>query len=732
MALTAALLAGALLLQPSPQDTLPHIAPGARDLLALAMRRHAAQDSLVRDYQARFTYRLTLGIGRRAWGTPPIAAAEEQAGRVQWAQPNDLRVDIEGRRTASRNPAWRPMTMFDAPWFVPRGLGDSVRVFGSDFPEVPAVHPLSPGGPAFYRYAAGDTLQLGTGERTLRLARLTITPRRVAPSLVAGTLWIDLATGDVVRFTFRYVGTGLWSAAEGWAKEGQGPTKGDSTRAARANTIVNRILSLEADLEYARQEGQHWMPYRQVLSGQVRIPIVSDVVFPFEATTTFEDYELNTGAALAFELQAPEGPPRHRSREAREARADSLRLERRGRLGDSLTARVRGGSMMGGGRYEIRRAPRDSLRAWTGWDAPITLSRGADDEARLREAQQDLARLAEGLDRRLTGIQTAGIAYERLADLYRFNRVQGSSVGLGYRVRLPSIDFTSLHGTARYGLSDGRLLLRGAVIREAPTARLTLAGYRDLMDADPLSPGLTIGNSMRALWFGRDEADYYEARGGAVMLERAAGRGVDLTLAARVERQSSVKTQARSALNDLLGGSGDFLPNAPIIEGTYGLASVRLEGPAGRGSWFTVGEVLVGNRSGARVVGHARQLFGPRGTVQARATVGLTTADPLPQLALRAGGSTTVRGFEYGAQRGEALWALQLDWTPARGALRPVLFVDAGQAGSLTALSRQRLLVGGGAGLSLLGGAMRVQLTAPFVAPRTDPRLEIVFGSLRW
>ena len=49
----AQILAGALLLQPSPQDTFPHIAPAAADLLALAMRRHTAQDSLVTDYQAR-------------------------------------------------------------------------------------------------------------------------------------------------------------------------------------------------------------------------------------------------------------------------------------------------------------------------------------------------------------------------------------------------------------------------------------------------------------------------------------------------------------------------------------------------------------------------------------------------------------------------------------------------------------------------------------------------------
>lgn len=731
MLLTAAvLLAGGLLLSSPTHDTLPEVTPGARELLARAMQRHAAQDSLVRDYEARFVYRLTLGVGRRAWAVPPIAAAEEQAGRVQWARPNDLRVDIEGRRSAARNPGWRPLTLFDAPWFVPRALGDSVRVFGSDFPEVAAIHPLSPGAPAFYRYEAGDTLTIGAAGRKLRLARLTVTPRRLAPSLVAGTLWIDLATGDVVRFTFRYVGTSVWAAPEEYAEEGSPPSRSDSAKARRANSLANRILSLEADLEYARQEGQHWMPYRQVLSGQVRIPLVSDVVFPFEATTTFEDYTLNTGAALVFELPPPDSGQGRPSAEAQRARMDSLRAERRGQLGDSLAARVRGGTMAGGGRYEIRRVPRDSLRAWPGWSAPITLSRGADEEARLREAQDDLARLAEGLDRRLTGIQTAGLAYERLADLYRFNRVQGSSLGLGYRVRLP--DFTSLHATARYGLSDGRLFLRAAAIRETPRGRLTLAGYRDLLDADPLSPGLTVGNSMRALWLGRDEADYFEARGGLVSLERSAGRGVDLTLTARIESQRSVATRARSGLNDFLGGSGNFQPNPAIAEGTAGVGSVRLEGPLGRGSWFGVGEVLVGERSSALLLGHVRQRFGSRGTVEARATLGLTTTDPLPQMALRAGGSASVRGIDHGTQRGSALWAVQVDWMPGRGTLRPVFFADAGQAGVPATLSRQRLLAGGGAGVALLGGAMRVQLALPFTGPTHDPRLDIVFGSLRW
>ena len=51
----------------------------------------------------------------------------------------------------------------------------------------------------------------------------------------------------------------------------------------------------------------------------------------------------------------------------------------------------------------------------------------------------------------------SGIAYERLSDALRYDRVQGLSLGIGYRVRMPGVNFTTLHGTVRYGLSDERV-----------------------------------------------------------------------------------------------------------------------------------------------------------------------------------------------------------------------------------------------------------------------------------
>jgi hypothetical protein len=339
--------------------------------------------------------------------------------------------------------------------------------------------------------------------------------------------------------------------------------------------------------------------------------------------------------------------------------------------------------------------------------------------------------MAEKLDRQITGYQTAGVALERLSDIYRFNRVQGSSIGFGYQVKLPP-DFTSLYGSARYGIVDGRFLARLAATRDAPGGKATLAGYRDILDADPFSKGLTIGNSLRAVFFARDDGDYFEAIGGSASWELPLRTGLDLTLTGRLEDQGSVKTQASSWFNDLIGGQGEFPSNAPVLEGTLGTVGARLDGVSGRGTWWLATDALIGEgQTTARFMGQMRQRYGGKNGLDLKASAGVTTNDPAPQSELRAGGSATVRGFDYGIQRGQAMWSVQLDWSPGKGGIRPIFFGDAGQAGALDDLTNQRLLVGGGAGVSVLDGLMRAQLTYSFTAPKPEVRFEIVIGSLR-
>ena len=62
---------------------------------------------------------------------------------------------------------------------------------------------------------------------------------------------------EVVRLSFRYVGTALWVRPE------DGPRGPDSCKARRLNTLGNRLVSVDADLEYGLQDGRYWMPHRR-------------------------------------------------------------------------------------------------------------------------------------------------------------------------------------------------------------------------------------------------------------------------------------------------------------------------------------------------------------------------------------------------------------------------------------------------------------------------------------
>jgi hypothetical protein len=718
-----AALLSIVVIQSPPPDTSTYNTPAAQALVERAMARRRAGDSTVADYRARIRYRLTVALGRRRWAVAPVTAAEEQVADIQWQRPNDIRVDVVGRRFRTKSSDLELSSVWDRPWFVPRGVDDSVRIFSNEFPARGALHPLATTGPAWYRYRLTSGLRVTPGRGgSLRLLEVEVTPRRTGPALIAGKMWIDSASAEVVRLTFRYVGTGLWVLPEA-------PTRSDSASARRVNSIANRIVSIDADLEYGLQDGRYWMPYRQVIAGRVRIPVVSDVVIPFRATTVFEDVEINTGLPVTFEVPLPDT-----SRAARRARRDSLQAERRGGTSDSEDS-LRSwdyADRWPGGRYELHRPSNDSLRRYTGWSGPLSLANDPADDRRQREAEEELARLAEDLPGPLTGRSGHGIAYERLADAFRYDRVQGLSLGLGYQARVPGVTFAGLYGTLRYGFSDERVTGRLTLLRDAPEGRLALSGYREIGDADSFALGRGVGNTLNAIFAAHDNGDYYLAHGASAGLETGLGTGLDLTVGARVERQSAVARAAGSEINDFLGGSGTFPANAPVDEGTFGGGYVRVSG-IGETRWWVTADLLGGGgQATGRLFGELRRSLGEARGVTLRVKSGLATRPTLRQSQFRLGGINTVRGFEYGSVRGQAFWAAQLDITPIRGRLRPVVFIDAGQAARPDELFGSTALVGGGVGLSLFGGLLRFDLSHP-ISPDTGGKLrfDIVVQGVR-
>ena len=325
-----------------------------------------------------------------------------------------------------------------------------------------------------------------------------------------------------------------------------------------------------------------------------------------------------------------------------------------------------------------------------------------------------------------------GFAYERLSDVLQYNRVQGLSFGLGYQARLPGSRSTGVYATIRYGLSDERVTGRLTLLHESRRRSLALSGYSDVADIDPFSPGRTLPNTLNALLAGHDNGDYALAQGGSASWETSIGTRLELALGAGVERQSSTNGVARSAINDFLGGTGLFPPNPPVREGTFGSGSVRLT-RLGRTTWNVTLDALGGaGQATARVFADARRDFGSGLGISLRVKGGMGTEPALPQTLFRVGGLNTVRGFEYGTLRAPAFWAAQVDFNPLRGRVRPVLFLDAGQASRLEDLFTSTALVGGGAGLSLLNGLIRFDLSRP-ISPdgARKLRFDLVIGGAR-
>jgi len=687
-----------------PPDSVVFASAATERLVRRGIARRTVQDTAVHDYRATLRYQLWYGFSARKWAAVAPAAIEEQVMAMAWQRPNDLRVEVRGRRTSARGGAPGVSSVFDRPWFVPREVDDSVRIFADEFPAHGALHPLAASGPEWYRYEVVDSLAATLPDgREVRVVAVDVLPRRAAPALVVGRLWLDAATSEVVRFTFRYVGTGLFAVPDA-------PTAKDSAAARRANRVANRIVTIDVDLEYAVQAGGLWMPHRQTLSGQVQVPFVGNLVIPFEATTRFDDYEINTGVPIAFRL-APDSATAEVRRERRQEIRDSMRAERRrgGTIGDGDVGWDFAGYAQGG-RYEILRPGNDSLARYDGWGGPLALAGDAAAEASVREARASLAALAERVPDDLNPRPTFGFALERTSDLVQYNRVQGLSLGAGARLRLP-LAFTDLYGSARFGFSDERLTGRLSVVREAPGGRLRVSGYRDILDADAFSPGKGFANSLNALFVAHDNGSYFLGTGGSVGFETSVGRGIELALEGRLEQQDSVVTTARSGVNDALGGDGLFPPNVAITPGLFGVARVGLAGASALGWGVAVDGIAGEGTANARLIASGRYEFnegGPGFTIRAR--IGGAVRDTLPQFALTAGGVNTVRGFDYAAQRGQAAWSAQLDVTPLKSWFRPVGFIDAGRAGRWADLADGRTLVGAGAGLSIYSKLLRTSL----------------------
>ncbi len=701
-------------------------------LIARARERHRQQDAAVHDYQATLVTRTDASFGRGAFARLLPIAVDEQKSELSWQAPNDVKVVTVGRRfrTAFRNADIE--ARWSRPWFVPRFLGDSIRLLsGEDFPERAAVHPLSAGADQFYRYAIDDSMTLVLPGRSVRAIGVRVTPIRAEGSLIAGELWLDAETAETVRLSFVFVGNRLWT-------DSIGPTRGDTAKADRSAALVQRILRVSADLEYGLYEQRFWLPYRQAVTLDVELPWFKNLVIPVHFITTFDEVRVNRRVPVVLATLPPDTTRRtgrHRHGAATTRCGDSSVV------GDSADAKVDRSRLdcitvgaWTGGRFEID-IPRDSLLlAYSGWSDSLQFDLSGADADRIEDFRREVAGILEHLPDSLTGQRRFGVAFDRLTDIWRYNRAEGASLGLGYEWR-PGLPFVAVLAKARYAFTDRRLQGSIALRRDGPTARWEVVAFREMRDADPLAPGLTFSNSMLSLFLARDDGDYVFMQGAEARYQRPVGRGADLTAQLRLAEESPPAHLAHAGFNELLGGTGAFAANGPVVAGRYAVASVEVGGggeaivPFG---WRVGVEGTAGKRAQGRgwVAATGRSELVGALDLRMSGWAGVGGGDSIPQRDFRLGGLRTLRGYPAGAFRGGSAWAASVDLGLSRRVLSPVLFVDAGQAAPRLLRYAGQPAFAFGAGVSLLGGVARLDAARP-VAPKAAWRVNFTLGASR-
>jgi hypothetical protein len=654
----------------------------------------------------------------------PLARGAETYYRYQTGDSVDLRlpdnrvIHLRELRITARKPQWR--LFVGSFWFDSDG-GQLVR--------------------AAYRLAVDIEIWDVASEGQAQDAIQNIETSRVRDSLARANLPRDL-----------YVKDSTLRAERDRQRLASGRSNDDDEPPAWVKGLMRPAKAkLDAiTVEYGLHQGRFWLPraHSATASGQmgfVRVPVQIDEKFTYDVVNG------------DFTMAAVPPPPTPRNRVADSiagiSRDSSYRLSREnsGEVGATIVigsdskpdttaaARARRDSLLNrstGGRKAIQCA-KDST--WTridtryegklriAYDMPcdmdkLTTSKALPPAYTSDEKLFDLKsqeELLAALDMSLQpGWAPMPIKLRTGADLVRYNRVEGLSVaalatqelGAGY----------TLSALARIGHADLHLNGEFAVERSNGKRTITGAVFHRLNAANPEWGGaLSLGPSIPALLYARDEGFYYR-NFGVELRETREFRGGSLDYRAFLERQWSAGDSDVVNTFSVLGAFGDrrFRRNIEServsvtgISGTYlrafgsDPAGLRLvtatRAEAGTGT-FEYGRLSLEGTVSRPISRFALAVTGAAGSSVGRLPV---------QRLWYMGGLRTVRGQIAGTQSGDAFWLGRVELGTKFAAVRPVLFFDAGWAGSRDAISKATPQRGTGIGLGFLDGLFRVDFS---------------------
>ena len=693
--------------------------PGARSLLLLARDARMHQDSALQAYDATTYQRVSAGLGFTRFGRDRLAFRSEQSTRVRWRRGIGAYVDVTGSRTVIPIVGKSGNVRLDGDISpIPYYPGSETLWIGSSAARQAVdenqgvVHPLADGSEAYYTFATGDsaTFRMPDG-KAIRLRELKVRPRTPRWNLAVGSLWFDLAGGQLVRAAYRMsVPMDIKAVAE----------EDDSTSFKDVPALMKPMLfPMTAQIsaigvEYGLYQGRFWLPRLQVLEGGAN---VSFMRVPFKLEQKYQYDQVNAGEMLP---PIPVDSSTNRGvgmnvnvnvggRSERDSIRQERRRARRGTPCDSTGNRTYTRRPGGNPNPVFTSIPCDSAKLANSPTLPPSIYDTGD---AIIDAEEIDALVSQALSMGAQpdfAPQSPTMGYDNL----RYNRVEGLSFG-GHVAQQLGAGY-SLQAVGRIGIADREPNIELTGSRSDLRRTMSLTAYNRLVSAGDWGSPLSLGSSLSAFLFGRDEGFYYRASGlelGSAP-DQPAGRALRWSVFAEQERSARQRTTFSLAR---LARGAVFEPNLEATTGVYVGGRTRFSSTMGldpQGFRLFTDLRLEGARGDTGAYGRAAlELTASHGIGNGAAALTLaagSSAGILPaQRFWYLGGSQTVRGQRAGREVGDAFWLARAELAHGIGAVRPVVFTDFGWAGDRRNWSKiGRPMSGVGAGASIMDGLIR-------------------------
>jgi hypothetical protein len=747
----------------------------ARTLLTRARDARMRQDSTLLAYDANAYQRLSVGLGFRAFGRNRLLFRTENATRVRWTRDGGTWIDLKGRRTVLPSiseaetddefdePDFTPIPYFpgrDALW-----IGADNGLARAEVDDREMVHPIAIGSEAYYRFSTGDSLTFTLSDgKVIQLRELRVIPRHPEWKLSVGSFWFDASSGQLVRAAYRFsVPLDIWAVAE---EEARRARRGDSTASEMREAdeevprwVKGMLSPMQANLEavtieYGLYGERFWLPRSQSAEGWGRAGFMR---VPFQIQESFKYASVNGTDTIPAIPKAPASirdslfggdstrwrdlPAEERRRRTRMVMAvDSIRREERRKAQDeecrTTGFRTNRERRAEGSITVAVRIPCDTTVLAKSPDLPKSIYDSGEEVFNMQDRDELLKALDFGLQ--------PGWAPQRPVLSYglahtRYNRVEGFSTGLGVTQQLGAGYTAEL--TARLGTGDWEPNAELGIARSNGRTTWRLAGYRRLNAANDWGAPLSLGASLGAVLYGRDEGFYYRSAG--VELERFATRGGGLRLKLFGEHHSDAHREtdfsvfgsidAATALGDNIDATNANLAGVGVRHlGSLGLdplgwrlfTDLRLEGG------YVDGDSIGDPFGRAAVEATVSRGLGKSVAIAVSGGAGIAENVPVQRL-FYLGGAGSVRGQVAGQAIGDAFWMGRVELGLSNTGFRPVVFGDVGWAGPRSLWQHPgRPMSGAGVGASILDGLIRFDVSRgiyPKERARVDLYLEAKF-----